>query len=66
MEEICGDSQDGEVRQLVFTTNNSVQRFNTFFLEDGEQITIAFKITNDDQQNVFRREGSSQQFVSKI
>ena len=64
---ICGESQDGVIRHLSFQLNNSkIKDYHTFFLENGKQITVASKITNDDQQNVFRMEGCCQQFVSKM
>lgn len=65
---IYGESQDGEVRLLSFHFNNlKMQDFHTLFLENGQQIEVAFKITNDDQQNVLRTEEYCQQsFVSKM
>ena len=67
MEEICEESWGAEVRRLSFFINNSkMQDTHTFFLENNEQVTVAFKITNNDQQNFSGWEEGCQQFVSKM
>lgn len=65
---IFEEPQDGEVRLLSFHFNGSKMKdSHTLFLENDQHIKVSFKVTNADQQNVFRREEYCQQsFVSKM
>ena len=66
MEQIClQESQSDKDRRLSFFMDNMEMRdFLTLNLESGQQITVCFKIENQQQENFVGQQDGCKQFVS--